>query len=89
MPNFSRLLQGARLIEGLDIKMEVSTAKDRVHEELEQLQEKCNKLFNTLDANGYGNLAIPENQVYLLQMQYSAMMTYLNILQYRLKSWKD
>jgi hypothetical protein len=69
--------------------MIVETPKDRVVKELEELQLKISKLISTLDAHAFGNLAIPELQVYLLKNQSMAMQFYANILQMRLQTWQD
>ena len=63
------------------------TAKERVELELSDLKIKNSKLANTLDANGFGNLAIPIKQLLLLKQQFYAMMLYEHILEVRLAMW--
>jgi len=64
-----------------------ATAKERVITEQESLQEKMTKLNSYLLTDHYAGL--PEEQRYLLQLQGSIMLVYLDILQRRLDIWKD
>lgn len=63
------------------------TAKQRVELELEELNEKREKLMAFIASSSYQRLGFTAAK--LLMMQQDAMSLYANILSLRLKTWSD
>ena len=63
------------------------TAKERVEQELKELNEKREKLLNFLKGDAFKKMTIQEQ--YLLEDQYRTMFYYACILEQRLAIWRE
>lgn len=64
----------------------MNTAKERVEQELKELDEKLDKLINFMDSNPKFN-ALSKDMQYYMCIQKHAMCIYQRALQKRLEVW--
>lgn len=65
----------------------MGNAKQRVEQELEELNEKIVKLTAFLFGGDIVNMDIPEHMRFLLRRQLNVMQEYADVLQERLRTW--
>ena len=65
----------------------MGNAKQRVEQELEELNEKIVKLTDFLFGGDIVNMDIADNMRFLLRRQLNVMQEYADVLQERLRTW--
>ena len=63
-------------------------AKQRLQEEIDQVDGRLNKLCDFIDSNSF-YLGLDEVQKHLLRIQRSVMKSYLDVLQLRFITFED
>lgn len=66
----------------------MSDAKQRLIEEMRELNDKQEKLFSFI-MNDTVDKKLPKEQHYMLRMQHIVMKLYLDILRLRLEVWEE
>lgn len=64
-----------------------TTAKERVEQELLELIDRKNKLYDFVGTSKYAKLSAKSKE--LLSKQYNIMIEYIKILEERLNNWED